>query len=88
MAAAAKLESTGIQTLATTLFSMDQALAAVQAECLYIAPYFNELSTQFEPETWKEYGDTAREHPMAQVISRIVELYQGMERRPLVMPAW
>ena len=36
-----RLESEGIRTLATCLFSLPQALAASQAKCLYIAPYFN-----------------------------------------------
>lgn len=35
------LEKIGIRTLATCLFSVPQALAASQAGCLYIAPYFN-----------------------------------------------
>ncbi len=88
MTAAAQLESEGIRTLATTLFSVDQALAADQAGCLYIAPYFNDLAVHFEPELWKEYKDTAKEHPMSPVIRSIVEVYKGMGKRvPLVMPA-
>ena len=35
------LENAGIRTLATCLFSVPQALAASQAGCLYVAPYFN-----------------------------------------------
>ena len=88
IAAAAQLEGEGIRTLATTLFSVDQAFAAVQAKCLYIAPYFNELSAVLEPETWKEYENTATEHPMGPVISQIVKLFRGIENRPLIMPAW
>ena len=88
MAAAAQLEKEGTRTLATTLFSVDQAFAAVQAKCLYIAPYFNELSAVLEPDTWKEYEDTATEHPMGPVISQIVKLFKGIENRPLIMPAW
>lgn len=85
---ASTLEKKGIRTLATTLFSVDQALAAVQAGCLYIAPYFNQLSVHFEKETWVEYKDTAREHPMAGVIGEIVQVYKGVEGgKPLVMPA-
>ena len=38
------LEQLGIRTLATCLFSVPQAMAAHQAGCLYIAPYFNGLS--------------------------------------------
>lgn len=39
--ACAQLEKEGIRTLATTLFSVPQAVAASQAGCLYVAPYFN-----------------------------------------------
>lgn len=35
------LEQAGIRTLATCLFSVPQAVAASQAGCLYVAPYFN-----------------------------------------------
>lgn len=90
LAACAILQKEGIQTLATTLFSVDQAVAAVQAKCLYIAPYFNELSVHFEPETWVDYGgveETAEKHPMCAVIKDVVEMYRLLEKRPLVMPA-
>jgi len=83
-----QLQKEGINTLATTLFSVDQAVAAVQAGCCYIAPYFNELSVHFEPETWVDYGDdTAQKHPMCSVIRAIVEMYGALEKKPLVMPA-
>lgn len=36
-----ELEDSGIRTLATCLFSLPQAMAASQAGCLYVAPYFN-----------------------------------------------
>lgn len=36
-----ELKKEGIQTLGTCLFSLDQALAAHQAGCTYVAPYFN-----------------------------------------------
>ena len=39
--ACAELEKEGIRTLATCLFSVEQAVAASQAGCLYVAPYFN-----------------------------------------------
>jgi transaldolase len=83
-----QLQKEGINTLATTLFSVDQAVAAVQAGCLYIAPYFNELSVHFEPETWVDYGDeTADKHPMCPVIRDIVKMYKLLDKKPLVMPA-
>ncbi|KAI0365251.1 aldolase [Pilatotrama ljubarskyi] len=81
------LERLGIRTLATCLFSVPQAMAAHQAGCLYVAPYFNELRVHFEPGVWKEYEDTAREHPMAPVIGAIVKLYGEIGARTLVMPA-
>lgn len=91
LSAAAQLEREGIRTLATTLFSVDQAQAAAQAGCLYVAPYFNELSVHFEPETWVEYAAPEVEHPMSGTIRNVVELYKGMDEkglpRPLVMPA-
>jgi len=35
------LESEGIRTLGTALFSLAQAIACSQAGCLYISPYYN-----------------------------------------------
>ncbi|KAI0361615.1 aldolase [Trametes cingulata] len=81
------LERLGIRTLATCLFSVPQAMAAHQAGCLYVAPYFNELRVHFEPGVWKEYQDTAREHPMAPVIGAIVQLFKELGSSTLVMPA-
>lgn len=40
-AAAAELNSRGIRTLATAVFSLEQAIAASQSNCLFISPYFN-----------------------------------------------
>lgn len=40
------LEKSGINTLATCLFNLPQALAANQAGCQYIAPYFNGMRSQ------------------------------------------
>ncbi|KAJ7642210.1 hypothetical protein FB45DRAFT_1126604 [Roridomyces roridus] len=62
------LQSEGIQTLATCLFSLPQAVAASQAGCVYVAPYFNELRVHFEQGLWKEYVDPKTEHPMSAVI--------------------
>jgi transaldolase len=44
------LELTGIHTLATTIFSMPQAVLAAEAGCSYVAPYVNQLKVHFEPE--------------------------------------
>ncbi|KAH9937687.1 aldolase [Fomitopsis serialis] len=82
-----QLEKEGIRTLATCLFSLPQAVAASQAGCLYVAPYFNELRVHFEPGVWKEYANTAQEHPMSPVISSIVKTYKAIGSKTLVMPA-
>ena len=37
------LEASGTKTLATTLFTLEQAALAAEAGCLYIAPYVNEI---------------------------------------------
>ncbi|KAM0301446.1 hypothetical protein ACHAPM_005674 [Fusarium culmorum] len=42
------LEVEGIATLATTMFCMEQATLAADAQCTYIAPYVNELKVHFE----------------------------------------
>lgn len=39
--AALELNAEGIRTLATTVFSLEQAIAASQSNCLFISPYFN-----------------------------------------------
>lgn len=41
MAAAAELNKEGIRTLGTSVFGLPQAIAASQAECLFLSPYFN-----------------------------------------------
>ena len=43
------LESSGITTLATTLFTIEQAALAGEMGCHYIAPYVNELKVHFDP---------------------------------------
>ncbi|KAH7166333.1 hypothetical protein EDB81DRAFT_284212 [Dactylonectria macrodidyma] len=45
------LENNGIATLATTMFCMEQAALAADAQCTYIAPYVNELKVHFEAGT-------------------------------------
>ncbi|KAK4665087.1 uncharacterized protein QC763_511535 [Podospora pseudopauciseta] len=42
------LEAKGITTLATTLFSLEQAILASASSCRYVAPYVNELKVHFE----------------------------------------
>ena len=47
MAAAAILNKEGIRTLGTSLFGLAQAIAAGQAECLFVSPYYNGANFQF-----------------------------------------
>ncbi|KAJ7641934.1 hypothetical protein FB45DRAFT_901388 [Roridomyces roridus] len=82
-----ELQNEGIQTLATCLFSLPQAVAASQAGCVYVAPYFNELRVHFEPGLWKEYADPKTEHPMSAVILSIVHTFREIGSKTLVMPA-
>ncbi|KAJ6786809.1 hypothetical protein PWT90_03860 [Aphanocladium album] len=42
------LEAQGIKTLATTMFCIEQAALAAEANCTYIAPYVNELRVHFD----------------------------------------
>jgi transaldolase len=42
------LEAEGISTLATTLFTIEQAALAGEVGCHYIAPYVNELRVHFD----------------------------------------
>ncbi|KAF8067588.1 hypothetical protein FPV67DRAFT_1415940 [Lyophyllum atratum] len=76
---------TPIHTLGTCLFSVPQALAAAQAGCTYISPYFNELRVHFETSMWKEYEHPATQHPMSPVIASIIAALKGSHT--LVMPA-
>ncbi|CRL18710.1 Transaldolase [Penicillium camemberti] len=54
MQASRQLKRSGIKTLATTLFSMEQAILAGEAGCISISPFVHELKT----ETYKGYKDT------------------------------
>lgn len=56
MSAAAQLNKEGIRTLGTSLFSLPQAIAASQAGCLYISPYFNEVAA-YEDDSLMHKGD-------------------------------
>lgn len=42
------LEANGVTTLATTLFTIEQAALAGEVGCTYVAPYVNELKVHFE----------------------------------------
>ncbi|KAK0665973.1 putative transaldolase [Cercophora samala] len=49
LAACRHLEQRSITTLATALFSLEQAILAADSACRYVAPYVNELKVHFEP---------------------------------------
>ncbi|THH34027.1 hypothetical protein EUX98_g88 [Antrodiella citrinella] len=81
------LQKQGINTLGTCLFNLPQALAASQAGCLYVAPYFNELRVHVDAATWKKYENTVGQHPMIAVIGTILKAYKTLGIATLVMPA-
>ncbi|CAI7565104.1 unnamed protein product [Penicillium glandicola] len=54
MQAARQLKRSGIKTLATTVFSMEQAILAGEAGCISVSPFVHELKT----ETYKGYEDS------------------------------
>ncbi|KAK4050942.1 hypothetical protein OIO90_004918 [Microbotryomycetes sp. JL221] len=54
--ACAELERQGINTLATVVFTVEQALAGAQAGCRYVATYVNPLHVHFKPGTHIEKG--------------------------------
>ncbi|TFK89194.1 aldolase [Polyporus arcularius HHB13444] len=84
-----EVEKEGIRTLATSLFSVTQALAAHEAGCLYIAPWLNpaELRVHFEPELWTDYADVANEHPRMPIIRQIVRTYRDIGTKTEILPA-
>lgn len=49
--------------------------------------WISELRVHFDPTLWKEYKDTAREHPMALVIQDILGVFEASGSKTLVMPA-
>ncbi|KAI4182108.1 MAG: hypothetical protein LQ346_006651 [Caloplaca aetnensis] len=48
MQACRKLKNFNVKTLATTVFSMEQAILAAEAGCIYISPFLNELKATFD----------------------------------------
>ncbi|EJT98552.1 aldolase [Dacryopinax primogenitus] len=83
------LRESGIETLGTALFGLPQAIAAAQAGCLSISPYFNELRAHFDKSLWPDVADPAKDHPMSARIVHIVQTYTKLaketgERMPLV----
>ncbi|KAJ5727513.1 hypothetical protein N7493_005333 [Penicillium malachiteum] len=75
MVAAAKLNKEGIRILGTSLFSLPQAVAASQAGCLYISPYFIEVAAYADDSLMFKGKDPAIGHPMAPRLIHILEAY-------------
>ncbi|KAJ5474550.1 Aldolase-type TIM barrel [Penicillium sp. IBT 31633x] len=68
MQAARQLKQSGIKTLATTLFSLEQAILAGEAGCVSISPFVHELKT----ETYEGYKDT---DPILEVCVQAQQFY-------------
>ncbi|KIW06099.1 uncharacterized protein PV09_03268 [Verruconis gallopava] len=82
----------GIRTLGTSLFGLPQAIAASQAGCLSISPYFNLPWFHYDPTLWPDVEDPALEHPMSPRMVQIVETYRRLHKetgqpQPLLKPA-
>jgi len=81
MIAAKKLNAEGIRTLGTCLFGLPQALAASQAGCLYISPYFNEVRAHADHRLWPQSDDPATQHPMSARMVQMIEAYRYLEKK-------
>ncbi|KAH6603762.1 hypothetical protein Trco_007208 [Trichoderma cornu-damae] len=75
-AAAAKvLNAEGIRTLATSVFSLEQGIAASQSGCLFISPYYHEIAAHLDPSLRLKFEDPALEHPMSPRVIHILEAF-------------
>ncbi|KAF7593230.1 hypothetical protein BBP40_011771 [Aspergillus hancockii] len=74
------LKEEGIETLGTALFSLPQAIAASQAGCLYISPYYNEVRAHDDLSLWPNVEDPAVEHTMSARIVQMLETYRRLYR--------
>ncbi|KAJ5232148.1 hypothetical protein N7468_005104 [Penicillium chermesinum] len=68
----------GIRTLGTAVFSVHQAVAASQAGCLYISPYYNEILAHLQRQYWPKSADPALLHPFSSRFIQIVEVYRRL----------
>ncbi|ESZ96602.1 transaldolase [Sclerotinia borealis F-4128] len=74
------LEASGITTLATTLFTIEQAALAGEVGCTYVAPYVNELKVHFEA----GFIDTNKAHKLC---FQIQQYYRKHNHKAKVLPA-
>ncbi|KAJ5087426.1 hypothetical protein N7456_011042 [Penicillium angulare] len=68
----------GIRTLGTAVFSVHQAIAASQASCLYISPYYNEILAHLDQTHWPKSSDPALLHPFSSRFIQILETYKRL----------
>ncbi|KAF9894880.1 hypothetical protein FE257_004501 [Aspergillus nanangensis] len=80
MMACRALEQAGIHTLATTLFTLTQAVLAAEVGCTYIAPYVNQLKVHFEP----GFEDPNKLLPLCVLIQKY---YESTQAKTQVLPA-
>ncbi|KAJ6780678.1 hypothetical protein PWT90_01338 [Aphanocladium album] len=73
-----ELREEGIRTLGTSLFSVAQAVAASQAGCLSISPYYNFSWYHTDRTQWPDVKDPALEHPMSPRIVQILAAYKTL----------
>ncbi|OAA71238.1 transaldolase [Cordyceps fumosorosea ARSEF 2679] len=71
----------GIRTLGTSLFSVPQAVAASQAGCLSISPYYNFSWYHTDRAQWPDLPDPALQHPMSPRIVQILNAYRTLSAR-------
>ncbi|KAJ5689385.1 hypothetical protein N7462_003777 [Penicillium macrosclerotiorum] len=74
------LELAGIRTLATTLFSMPQAVLAAEVGCTYVAPYVNELKVQINT-------NLVDEQKLLPLCVAIQQFYKSINASTQVLPA-
>ncbi|KAI6082276.1 putative transaldolase [Hypoxylon rubiginosum] len=80
MQACRELEASGIATLATTMFCLEQAALAAHVSCTYIAPYINELRVHFD----ENYVD---EHKAFDFCGATQRYYGKIGSKTQVLPA-
>ncbi|TIC44808.1 glycoside hydrolase [Wallemia mellicola] len=71
------LTKRNIKTLATTVFSTSQALAAAEAGCVAISPYLNELDAHFDKKLYTDYSNPVKESPGVQLTHKIQRYYRS-----------
>ncbi|GKZ21812.1 hypothetical protein AbraCBS73388_007727 [Aspergillus brasiliensis] len=86
------LQAEGIQTLGTACFSIAQAIAASQAGCLFISPYFNEIRANLDLTLWPNVEDPATQHPFSARLIQMLETYRRLyketgKQQPLIKNA-